>query len=207
MKVIVTGLPRSGTSFLAGLITRMGFSLGDSANIKEADQYNRYGYFEHLRLMELSNSILRKLGGDYFLNIPDVRPGWTMSMKAEKALIQRYVNEEGIELYKDNRLVLLSDIYKELYPDAKWVYIERAHEETYRSRFGRPLSMNQWLSMSEARLDGWNRSKVKDEALAVRYLDFVEDFDRTVADLACFLGVTHVDMSMMKEWFMPSGRK
>lgn len=204
MKVLVTGLPRSGTSFLTGLIAKMGYSLGNAASIKRADKHNKYGYFEHVRLMKLSESILEKLGGDYFMNIPPYIKGWTDAMHMEKKLIEKQVSKEGIELYKDNKLILLSDIYGEIYPDAKWVYIKRDISGTYKSRFGQDLSLAQWEDITANRLATWEQSKASATALQLEYEQFFDDFDETVNSLAEYLSVTDMNIDLMKEFFRPS---
>ena len=204
MKVIVTGLPRCGTSFLTGLIAKMGYSLGSRDTIKQGDEHNKYGYFEHMLLMNLSNSILGKLGGDFMMNIPAIQPGWSDVMTEEKSMIRKYVDDEGIELYKDNRLVLLSEIYDEIYPDAKWIYIKRDIVETFKSRFGQKISMSQWEEITEKRVSGWRCSNVSKQALVVDYADFHDNFESTVSNIMEYLGAHDVDMVELRSWFRPS---
>ena len=59
LKVLVTGPPRSGTSFLAGLVARMGLSPGPSAWLNPADEHNRYGYYECLPILKVEEEILK----------------------------------------------------------------------------------------------------------------------------------------------------
>ena len=76
LKVVITGPPRSGTSFLAGLVTGMGLSPGPKEWLKDADEHNPYGYFECLPLLYIEDDIFRKLGGS-FGHIPEFPENWT----------------------------------------------------------------------------------------------------------------------------------
>ncbi|MFB6273729.1 MAG: hypothetical protein ABEL51_12620, partial [Salinibacter sp.] len=117
LQIIVTGQPRSGTSFLAGLLSRMGLSAGPIEWLKSADEHNPYGYFECLPLLHLSEEILADLGGGVN-DVPRLPEDWTSQLHQEKRRIQEIVTSGGIELYKDNRLMILADLYDEIFPSA-----------------------------------------------------------------------------------------
>ena len=188
LKVIVTGPPRSGTSFLTGLISRMGFSPGPEDWLKKGDEHNKYGYFECMPLWKISFVMLKNLGGS-FHKLPACNPGWTAYFNAEKKKITRLVKSGGIELYKDNQLLILSELYHELFPDAKWVFINRDIKETYKSRFGEAISFDQWELITKERLNRWHSSPPSEKALYLNYQDFKDDKFNTINDLQSFLGI------------------
>lgn len=180
LRVIVTGLPRTGTSFLAGLVNRMGFSAGPEGWLKPADEHNRYGYFECVPLMQISDRVLSKLGGS-FHQLPQFSPGWLDAFEAEKRQIRALVHAGNIEMFKGNRLVILADLYDQLFPEVKWIFIHRSVEETYQSRFGDDMSFEEWRRLSEARLQRWEASQPASRALYVDYNDFRENLKETIA--------------------------
>lgn len=195
LKVIVVGSPRAGTSFVAGLVQRMGFSLGPRAWLKKADAHNPYGYFECLPLLRISDRILTKLGGDFFECLPRLTPGWTEPLEAEKREIASLVRDGGIEMYKGNRLLVLADLYGELFPEAKWIVVQRSIEATYRSRFGTYMPFEEWVTITQQRLERWHASRPSAKALTVQYEDFA-DLDQSVRRVQAFLDV---DLSL-SQW-------
>jgi hypothetical protein len=188
LKVIVTGSPRSGTSFVTGLIHLMGFSIGPKSWLKKADRYNPYGYFECQPLNRLSSAVLMSLG-DFHSALPSLEDQWTEAFKAEQAQIVRVVESGGVELYKDNLLLVLADLYDELFPDAKWVFVQRDIEATYKSRFGRHLSFSDWQRIVERRSQLWQSSNPSKKALYIDYDDFKSDIKGAVQTIQTFLDI------------------
>ena len=188
LKVIVTGTPRTGTSFLSGLVHRMGFSLGPKKWLKKADKNNVYGYFECVPLLQISDRILEKLGGS-FLDLPEFKPGWTALLEEEKREILRIVQKGGIELYKGNRLTVLAGLYDEIFPDAQWIYISRDINETYKSRFGGEISFEDWRKITNRRISLWESSRPATKALNLDYRDFKDNSKATVYKILDFLGL------------------
>lgn len=208
MKVIITGGPRSGTSFLAGLVHQMGFHAGNTGSLKKADQHNKYGYYEHLELMNISNKVLQKLGGDFHFNIPELHKSWTDAFDKEKNKILKIASKEGIEMYKGNQLMVLADLYVDIFPEAKWIYIERDLNETFSSRFGSSMSLEDWTNITVSRKAAWNRTAAQKNALPLDYSMFAADFDSTFA-----LIEGHLEMkcdtatkNQCKDFFRPSAK-
>lgn len=189
IKVIITGGPRSGTSFLSGLVSKMGYSLGDDSRLVKANEYNKYGYFENMDLIKISNSILTKMSKDFFFELPSREELISTNLSAYKRRIRRIVNTQKIDLYKGNRLMVLSDIYHDLYPDAKWIYIERDINETYKSRFGQPLSLSEWKDMTRNRVLKWKSSPVSSSALNLKYEEFADDYQAVLNKIVDYLEI------------------
>lgn len=186
IKVIVVGPPRAGTSFLTGLISLMGYNLGPSTWLKPADQHNPYGYLECIPLNRISNKILSKMKCDF--HHPHF-PGndWTTKFNIEKEGILKIVNVGQIELYKDNKLMILSDIYYKLFPQAKWIFINRNVKETFKSRFGEELSFTEWQEITNKRMELWNDSRAAKSAFNINYQDFKDDKVAAIKRIANFL--------------------
>jgi hypothetical protein len=195
LKVLVTGSPRAGTSFVTGLIHTMGLDLGPQEWLKSPDANNPYGYFECLPLMQISNAILQTLGGS-FHDLPRLASGWTTAFEPEKSAIMNLVHKGNIELYKDNQLLVLADLYSEIFPHAKWIFIRRDVKETFASRFGVKMPFESWAVLTEQRMDAWNRSKPSSKALYIHYHDFSNDLDKTIRSIAAFIRVELTEQQM-----------
>lgn len=55
---IITGMHRSGTSMVAGLLYKLGANFGDDSELLAADQYNKNGYYENREIFILNDAIL-----------------------------------------------------------------------------------------------------------------------------------------------------
>ena len=190
LKVIITEPPRSGTSFITGCIHRMGFNVGSEKWLKQADIFNPYGYYECLPLLEISIRILNQLGGD-FLDIPSLNPGWTENFLTEKGEICKIIKTGEIELYKGNRLLIVADLYNELFPNAKWIFINRDIEQLHISpgALSNSFSFQEWKEIINKRLSVWNSSKPASKAFKVDYQDFKTDCKKTILEIQSFLDI------------------
>ena len=74
--ICVTGMHRTGTSLVAGLLHRHGLWLGEDADMMRANPYNPDGYFENDRLVELDDAILALFGGTWS-SPPKFPAAWT----------------------------------------------------------------------------------------------------------------------------------
>lgn len=183
----------------------MGYSLGPDKWLKKADKHNPHGYFECLPLQRISADILKKLGADFHNNLPSLQPGWTKAFDAEKAEILRVVQSGSIELYKGNLLLVLVDLYAELFPTAKWICTQRAVEKTYQSRFGEPLSFEEWKAITAKREKCWQTSFASKNALYIDYQDFNLDITASISKIQNFLGIelTTEQMTSCLEFYKP----
>ncbi|MEM9821755.1 MAG: hypothetical protein AAF985_11815, partial [Bacteroidota bacterium] len=136
---------------------------------------------------QISKDILKKLDADFHHHLPQLAPGWTQHFQKEKTAIAKLVRKEQMDFYKGNRLLVLSDLYCELFPEAKWIFIQRSVEATYQSRFGRPLSFEEWRQITEQRQAIWEGSRASQSALHLHYTDFVDQAEQTIVRIAAHL--------------------
>lgn len=178
----------------------MGFNPGPIESLKEADKYNLFGYYENLPLLRISRNILSKFGGDIVRNIPDLPNGWLNELDVEKQQILDTVHSGNIEITKDPSLTVIAGLYHELFPKAKWIVIQRDINETYKSRFGMELTFQEWVSITNRRLEKWQQTIPFSKALHLAYKDFAVDFQGIIQRISSFLGV-ELTASQMKECF------
>ncbi len=209
LKVIIPAFPRSGTSFLAGLIVRMGFNPGPQAWLKKSNENNPFGYYECMPLLHISRKILQKFGGDFVKNIPDLPDGWMNELETERQQIADIVHSGKVKIFKDGPMLIIADLYHELFPGAKWIVIHRDIHETFRSRFGQELSFAEWKEITNKRWSKWRQSRPYSKALNINYADFARDFQGTIEKISTFLEVelTEPMRKECREFFKPGERK
>jgi len=185
----------------------MGFSPGPNRWLKKPDEYNLWGYYECLPLLYIENDILRSLGGDCN-NIPEFPANWSSLFKKKKAKINSIIRNGGIEIYKGNRQIVLSELFYELFPDAKWIMILRDEKDTFRSEFGEPFTWEEWKKLRQKRFDIWNRSPVSSKCMVIKYEEFNHNAEKMVENIAQYLGVplSSQKKSLCINFFKPSGK-
>lgn len=124
--IVVMGLPRSGTSLIAGILHRLGVDMG-SGHLTRANRHNPLGYYEDARWQYLSR---RLLGMGYWPKLhedllSDVVAGW--QKLAEKC------SASPLWGFKDVRTAfLLEDLLPHL-PDPRIVEVRRDFAASMRS--------------------------------------------------------------------------
>lgn len=127
--IFILGLPRSGTSMIAGSIGICGAWTGST--VPGGSPVNPKGFFEHSVIREqVTKPILAGLGCDP-LGVRKLPP---VALHAEipklADAIRGILEKDGYKddmpwLYKDAKLTLLWPIYKKAFPDAVWLVVRR----------------------------------------------------------------------------------
>ena len=135
--IAITGMHRSGTSAIAGLLSKCGFSLGSEENLlnKNRPKFdNQKGHFENINVVLINDMILKTAGGSW-CNLPQQKE---INGKGE-ALKNHITNFEYTfegNIVKDPRLCLTLDLWKKYCPRLKYIVICFRH----------PLSIAQSLN-------------------------------------------------------------
>jgi len=132
------------------------------------------GYYELNRLIYLEETILRYLQGDYYFHIPNFTANWTCSSEgivSKKASLFMYLSGVRAKVVKMSRIVL-ADLFNDLFPSAKWIYISRNVSAMFASRFGASISYPKYVRMLERRFAVWNASVPAKKALYLQYEEF-----------------------------------
>jgi hypothetical protein len=198
----VSGMHRSGTSFVASVLPVLGVSLGDASRLMRAGPDNPAGYFEVQAMLELNEELLARLGGAWDAP-PRLDPGWETAGALDdlRARAARVVDEQfgaGTErpaliAFKDPRMSLLLPFWRSVLPIAATIVLVRdprevaASLEVRKYSVPRPQAAGLWLRylLAARRNDPGH--------LLVRYPDLFDALPETLRRIAAHLGVAPPD--------------
>jgi len=134
--LLVTGVPRSGTSLISGCLNLSGAWVGRTVG---PNQDNPKGFFENIQMREkIVKAYLHSYGYDKlgqnplppiqeFLGPQDYHHGPFIKKKIDEIL-----SEEGYQggqwLFKDAKLALIWSVWSAAFPKTKWVLMRRKRE-------------------------------------------------------------------------------
>ena len=126
--LFILGLPRSGTSMVAGILKKTGFWCGSTLN---GDGNNPKGYFEHKVVREqIIKPMLTAMDCDPLgvRRLPDLDA--LESQPKLKRRLYEVLKSDGYRdqrpwLYKDAKLTLLWPLFREAFPEARWLIVKR----------------------------------------------------------------------------------
>jgi hypothetical protein len=134
--VLVTGVPRSGTSLIMGSLAASGLWVGHTV---PANSDNPKGYFENLRLRERVNKqILQGCGCDPLgiRCLPTLESLPNVNRLRESVL--EAIGTEGYDRsepwgFKEPKLALIWPLWRLHFPGARWVIVRRPLEDVVQS--------------------------------------------------------------------------
>jgi len=146
--VLVLGMHRSGTSYLASVLAALGVSMGEE--LLPADAGNPRGYFEDLSVLAFHKKLLsnRMPAGQTradFLPGVDFDPSWTSEEAGEAEALLSHLAREGFWGWKEPRSCLFLEQWLELMPKARCVAVFRHPLEVYYSF----LKRGDWSALFE----------------------------------------------------------
>jgi hypothetical protein len=126
--IFVLGLPRSGTSMIAGSLGICGAWTGSTV---PAGPENPKGYFEHTAIREfVTKKILADLGYDP-MGVRKLPPiDIQIEVLGLAGIIRNILEKDGYKhdkpwLLKDPKLTLVWPVYKKAFPGATWLVVQR----------------------------------------------------------------------------------
>ncbi|MCP3850092.1 MAG: hypothetical protein GY694_07640 [Gammaproteobacteria bacterium] len=130
--IFILGLPRSGTSMIAGTLGICGAWTGST--VPCSSPVNPRGFFEHTLIREhVTKKILTRLGCDPLgvRKLPPVSLDGDIPNLAD--VIYEIIQKDGYKhdvpwLYKDAKLTLIWPLYKKAFPGAIWLVVRRDEE-------------------------------------------------------------------------------
>ncbi|MGH7785985.1 MAG: methyltransferase domain-containing protein [Candidatus Binatia bacterium] len=137
MTVCVTGMHRSGSSMVAGMLRVAGVHLGPDDAFAERDAHNTHGYWEDLRFVRLNDRLLAQWGGAW--DLPPVWPtDWASAvslaaLRDEATALLAAQPGLAVRGWKDPRTCLTAAFWKARRPGLRFVVCLREPGEVSRS--------------------------------------------------------------------------
>ena len=138
--ILITGAARSGTSMIAGIVSRHGAFGGD---MQGANNWNKKGMFENLEIRnKIVKPYLESVGADRTVqrSFPDMR---TLRISAETIgtewdnrvmkVMQAQGYKDGTWFYKCPKACIMWPIWHSAFPSAKWIIVYRNPSEVIES--------------------------------------------------------------------------
>jgi len=202
--VCVTGMHRSGTSFVAGALGLMGVGLGRADRMLKPGPDNPKGYFEIQEIVQLDDELLAQLGGAWD-QPPVLDPGWERDSalapfreRAAGILDDAFgpvAQRPSVIAWKDPRLSLLLPFWRDVTSVATTIVVVRDPVEVAASlairgyAVGAAQAAALWLRYVFA-------ATVADPGhLLVRHTDLFDDLPATIGRLAAHVGLPAPDAS------------
>jgi glycosyltransferase involved in cell wall biosynthesis len=134
--VVVLGMHRSGTSAVAGTLSKIGVFFGDK--LLPPAPYNPKGFYEHIDILTTNEEILHTLDSS-FQDISPLPLDWHKNISILplkdrlREIIERDFSDKPIFGFKDPRVSILLplylDIFREMNLDVRFVVCERPNVE------------------------------------------------------------------------------
>ncbi len=207
--VVVAGMHRSGTSWVASLLAALGINMGEK--FRAPDHSNPRGYFEDTDFVTFNKKLLSECSLKDDGGHPDW--GWTESEKIDRQRFSQFVEParalvvshvgKGIWGWKDPRNSLLLDFWDTVLDESRFVLVYRFPWEVADSlqRTGTPIWLEHpeymyriWLFYNRHLLDFYRRNRqrcllINTDAL----IEQTETFKRLLREK---LGVLHNDQTL-----------
>jgi hypothetical protein len=158
--ILITGLPRSGTSMTAGIMAELGVFTGPTV---PGGEPNPKGFFENTVIREKIIKGILKAGDFCPLGVRSLPPrDFNIKIsfgdgKSLKEILHNIIKAQGYShnlpwLYKDAKLSLLWRIFNSQFPDALWVVVRRN-----RQNFIRSCLRTHFMVQHSTEEDFWNK--------------------------------------------------
>lgn len=127
--IIVTGLPRSGTSLVTGILAICGAWAG---NTPAPDPHNRKGTFENVAIREnlIKPYLLMHMADPLGLDpLPTVATDPLIDPCKWREMVNKTIQRQGYDdgpwVLKDAKIALMWRMWADAFPAAKWVLVRR----------------------------------------------------------------------------------
>ncbi|MDP3584460.1 MAG: tetratricopeptide repeat protein [Thiobacillus sp.] len=171
--IFVLGIPRSGTSMIAGALHHCGAWIGETV---PGGPSNPEGFFENVMLRErVLKPMLSHQGADLLdvRAMPELDRLTPQSGLKDQVLrqlsIEQYPGGDQAWLYKDGKLSLVWPLWRDAFPNARWVIVRRPADDIVRSCLHTnfmsqhsfdPQFWRAWVRQYEQRLEALKASGV-----------------------------------------------
>lgn len=121
--ILVLGMHRSGTSLIAKLISDWGAYMGN--DLMPANKYNQNGYWEYNPLVDFHERLLEKTNNKWYAPSEEINTKDLLSEFGDEArqLVNIMDQSESVWCWKDPRMPLFLDFWKEILTGREIIYI------------------------------------------------------------------------------------
>ncbi len=192
---IVTGMHRSGTSALAGLLNRCGFALGSERELLQATAHNVKGHFENMSALQINDALLAMAGGSWG-TLPSQEQIAAASQQSADAM-RNFCRSFSGNLVKDPRFSLTLPMWHQYCPRIAAVIYCFRHPRAValslqkRSGFTLAKGLNLWREYNLRLVAALNQIQLP--AVLVDYDHLSRHLE---SDLHGLLGLLGVDLAM-----------
>ncbi len=190
-RILITGFPDSGTSFLCNMVNNLGFDAGHSHELKWADEHNQWGYWEYRPIHRFIRSILDGPTRFTAEDIPDETYSFPMEPDPAIAVV---AIRDSVVVYKDCGIPLF---YRLFSPDIKIIVIGRNEVDLLASSGLSHLGYDfTWETLQRAHnkyYDLLSAMAKERDVLGVNYDAFRDDFYKEAQRVCDFLDVPMKD--------------
>lgn len=122
-QLIITGMHRSGTSFVTSVLQQAGVHVGK--NLLGAYKGNQHGHFEDFDFLYFHENVLLRFGESPFTQ-PQLTPGQFTTSERDLALsLIEQRQTYSLWGWKDPRTALMLEFWHNLLPNARYIFIYR----------------------------------------------------------------------------------
>ena len=211
--ILVTGLPRSGTSMVAGCLHLAGAWTGRTV---AAGRYNRKGFFENVELRDgLNKGILKSVGADTsgvdpLPSLDSISLCENLREEALACIVRQGYFGKTPWLFKDAKLSLTWPAFNHAFPNAKWVIVVRDRDKVVDSCLNTPFMArhstdrefwNNWYGEYEQRLG--KLANTAKYTVHIHSDDIVNKTQNDLRNLIEWLGL-HWDCKKISKFIEPS---
>jgi len=140
--IIVTGVPRSGTSMVTGIFDMCGAFGGNTCG---ATPWNQKGQFENREIIQsIQKPYMKKIGccplGQKYLPKPDdVVLDSSIYDQTMEVMVSHGLQPEQIWYFKDCKVALTYQVWLDCFPNATWIIVDRPSEQIVESCLRQPF--------------------------------------------------------------------
>lgn len=136
--LLILGMHRSGTSFLAGLLQSLGVYIGDQ--LVGPQKGNPRGHFEAVPILGFHEEILKRTLSDQtptfdkgIFVTEEPKLSFSQEDREEAKGLLKHLQREGVWGWKEPRTCLFLDLWRDLLPNARSVMVYRHPLEVHQS--------------------------------------------------------------------------
>ena len=146
-KMMITGMHRSATSFAANWLAACGLDIG--SELAGATASNKLGHFEDKEILEFHEALLKYNETTMYAGLNDVIIYNKDHMEQARFMVSHRDDRNNQWGWKQPRASLFLKLWKNVMPNARYLFVYRDHKETISSLYNREYNKIELRNPSE----------------------------------------------------------